>query len=329
MALTAAALLGVAFGTWLVLHFGLEQVTQAFFSAGWEGMLAVSAVYFASVAICGVAWQMLLVEWRRGMTLAFFWARWLRDSTNNLVGLVPAMGEVAAGRELTLHGLPAGVAAATTVVDLTLELVSQLVFTLVGVAILLLQHPAADTGWRVALGVAVFACGLGGFFVAQHKGLFSFIETLPDRVGWTAAWGTSANVGIHAGIKEIYRHGGRVAANFVLHLAAWIVGAAEAWVALWFMGHPISFAEALVIESVVHALRGAAFLVPFGAGVQEGGFLLTGALFGLSPQLALGLSLLRRAREILCGVPCLIGWQLIEPWRLWKSSRRASEAPRG
>jgi putative membrane protein len=323
--LTVAALLGVVFGIWLILHFGLDQVGQAFLSAGWQGMLAVSAVYFASLALCAGAWQALLVSRHSNMAIAFFWARWLRESTNNLIAIVPAMGEMVGVRELTLRGLRVGTAAATTVVDLTLELASQLVFTLLGVAILLLRSPSDETGWQIALGVAVFACGLGGFFVAQHKGLFGFIETLPDRLGWTRAWGSaSENVGIHAGIKEIYRHRGRVAVNFIVHLAAWVVGAAEAWVALWFMGHPVGFAEALVIESLVHALRGAAFVVPWGAGVQEGGFIVAGALFGLSPQLALGLALLRRAREIITGVPSLIIWQGLEPWRLWKRRDRSS-----
>lgn len=327
VALTLAALLGVALGIWLVLHFGLEQVGEAFLSAGWQGMLAISAVYFVSLALCAVAWQVLLISQRANTSLIFLWVRWLRDSTANLLAIVPAVGEVVAVRELTLHGVPLGTAVATTVVDLTMELASQLVFTLLGVVILILQHPSDAIGWQLGLGVAICAAGIGGFFVAQHKGLFGFLETIPDRLGWTSTWGsTSEHVGIHAGIKEIYRHGGRVAANFFLHLAGWLTAAGETWVALWFMGYSVSFAEALVIESIVFALRTAAFVVPWAAGVQEGGFIVAGALFGLSPQVALGLSLLRRAREIVTSVPSLIIWQLIEPWRLWKGRQRSSSA---
>jgi uncharacterized membrane protein YbhN (UPF0104 family) len=134
-------------------------------------------------------------------------------------------------------------------------------------------------------------------------------------------------VGIHAGIKEIYRHGIRVSANFALHLGGWLVGAGETWVALWFMGHPVSVTDAIVIESMVYALRTAAFVVPWGAGVQEGGFIVAGALFGLSPQVALALSLLRRAREIITGVPNLIAWQCLEPLRLWRGRRRSPSPP--
>jgi hypothetical protein len=54
--------------------------------------------------------------------------------------------------------------------------------------------------------------------------------------------------------------------------------------------------------------------------VQEGGYLALGALFGLDPDIALGLSLLKRAREVLTGVPCLLAWQVLETRRLWRAS---------
>ncbi len=40
-------------------------------------------------------------------------------------------------------------------------------------------------------------------------------------------------------------------------------------------------------------------------------------------SVALGLSLLRRAREIVTGVPSLIIWQCLEPWRLWRNRGRS------
>jgi putative membrane protein len=317
---TFLALAGVALCIWLVVHFGLEQVGEAFLRAGWQGVLAISAVYFASLILCALAWWALHVKAHSIAALSFLWARWLRDSTANLLAVVPAAGEVVAVRELMLHGEPLGMAAALTVVDLTMELASQLLFTLLGVTILIAERPSEMTGWWLAAGLAICAVGIAGFVVAQHKGLFRFLETLPDRLGWTRAWSSlSESDGIHAGIKEIYRHRARVFASFALHLAGWIAGAGEAWVGLWFMGNPVSFADALVIESMVYALRTGAFIVPWSAGVQEGGYIVAGALFGLPPQLALGLSLLKRAREIVTGVPALIIWQCLESWRLWRN----------
>lgn len=323
--LTFAALVGVAFGTWLVLHFGLEQIGEAFLSAGWQGILAISAVYFASLVLCALAWGALFVTCAPKTLRLLLWVRWLRDSAANLLAVVPALGEAVAARELTLHEVPLGMAVATTVVDLTMELASQLLFTLLGVTLLLAERPDETTGWWLAAGLTICALGIAGFILAQHKGLFRFLETLPERLGWTRAWGgVPEYLGIHAAIEEIYRHRARVVASLALHLTAWLVGALETWVALWFMGHSVSLADALAIESMVYALRTAAFIVPWAAGVQEGGYIVAGALFGLSPQLALGVSLLKRAREVITGVPSLVIWQCLEPWRLWRSSSRSS-----
>jgi hypothetical protein len=50
--------------------------------------------------------------------------------------------------------------------------------------------------------------------------------------------------------------------------------------------------------------------------VQEGAFLVLGTMFGLSPELGLSLSLVRRLRDLILGVPVLLAWQVIEGKRL-------------
>jgi hypothetical protein len=75
--------------------------------------------------------------------------------------------------------------------------------------------------------------------------------------------------------------------------------------------------EVLILESLAFALRSAAFAVPAAVGVQEGGYVALGALFGLGPEIGLALSLLKRAREVLLAVPALLGWKLIE-FRDWR-----------
>jgi putative membrane protein len=321
--LTLAALAGIALGTWLILYFGLQQVGDAFLSAGWQGLMAISVAYFVSLVLCAVAWRALLIKAPNGI-VSWLWARWLRDSTGNLLAVVPAAGEVLAARELSLHGVPLGIAGASAVVDLTMEMASQLLFTFLGVAILLAERPGEASHWSVGVGLAVCAGAIGGFIVAQRKGLFQFLESLPDRLGWTQAWSSRPeSEKIHAAIQDIYARPRRLLAGFSLHFAGWIAGVGEAWLGLWFMGHPLGLADVLVIESLVFALRTAAFAVPWAAGVQEGGYVVAGSLFGLAPEVALGLSLLKRAREIATGVPSLIVWQYLESRRLWGNRGRS------
>lgn len=319
------ALLGLGIATGLILHFGWRQIGDAALAAGWQGLAAITAIYVVCALISALAWRVVVIDAPRGVFLICFWGRWLRESVGNLLALLPAAGEIAGARELTLHGVPPGMAGASTVVDLTLELVSQIVFTLLGLALFLIVHPGKRLGNWALTGLAISAAVVAAFILAQRKGLFALLEKLPERLdlkwGWRALPETES---VQAGIHKIYRQPRRLVAGGALHLLGWIVGASEAFVGLWFMGHALSWPDALILESLAFALRTAAFVVPARLGVQEGGYVVLGALFGLTPEVALGLSLLKRAREIVTGVPCLIFWQALEARRLWESRQHSS-----
>ncbi len=72
------------------------------------------------------------------------------------------------------------------------------------------------------------------------------------------------------------------------------------------LGHPVSLGRGFIVEALVQALRSAAFMVPGAVGIQEGAVIAACALVGVPPPLALVLALVRRARELLLGVPGLI-----------------------
>jgi hypothetical protein len=78
-----------------------------------------------------------------------------------------------------------------------------------------------------------------------------------------------------------------------------------------------------VIESLAQAVRSVAFFVPGAVGVQEGGFVVVGALFGVPSDAALSISLTKRIRELGLGLPGLAAWQLQE--LLLRRERRAME----
>jgi len=65
---------------------------------------------------------------------------------------------------------------------------------------------------------------------------------------------------------------------------------------------------------------GVGFLVPGALGVQEVSYIGLGAAFGLPPQLSLSLSLIRRARDIIIGIPALALWQVLEARQLRRNS---------
>ena len=326
LGLIIGALIGLAVATILIVHFGWRQVVDAALAVGWQGLVALIGIYLVCLVLCAVAWRIVILDAPRHAILVCLWARWLRESIGNLA-LIPTAGEIAGARELNRHGVRSGMAGASAIVDLTLELLSQIVFTLFGLALLITWYRGLAIGPWLVTGIAISALGAAGFILAQRKGLFRFLERLPEKLDLKWAWTVLPDAeGIHAGIETIYQHRARVLASGGVHLAAWVVGAGEAYVGLYFMGHAIAWSDALILESIAFALRTAAFVIPSRLGIQEGGYILLGAMFGLSPEVALALSLLKRGREIITGLPCLIIWQSVETRRLWARERGAKSS---
>jgi len=93
-------------------------------------------------------------------------------------------------------------------------------------------------------------------------------------------------------------------------------GSFEIWFVLRLFGHPVGVRAALVMESMTQALRNLAFIIPGGLGVQEGALVLFGHALGVNSELALAVSMAKRLREVLCGLPALASWQWVEGRRL-------------
>ncbi len=315
--LVFATIAGLAVSVYLLVDYGLSDVWDALLTAGWEGFAAVTIAHLVAIALCALAWRTLIAAAPPHAYLAFFWARFLRDGVNNLVGIVPCAGEMVGARELRLHGVPSGMAAATTVIDVTTELLSQLAFALLGLGVLIYVQPGGESAWWTGAGIAGATIILVGFILAQRNDLFRFVETLPSRLGLVQQWDETKDAApVHAAIQDIYRQRGRILAAIATHFVAWLARSVEAITALYLMNQSLPVLNIIAIEAIVYALRTIAFAVPSAIGVQEGGYVLIGAIFGLGPDTALALSLLKRAREVALGLPALMVWQFLETQRL-------------
>ncbi|HKF70496.1 MAG TPA: lysylphosphatidylglycerol synthase domain-containing protein [Stellaceae bacterium] len=311
----AMLLAGLALSAALVIWAGAGLVISAVLATGVAGVLAITLFNALPITVCGLAWRALIAPAPRRGVMLMIWARFLRSSVSELV---PIGGELLAIRAMTLHGVGTGTAGAATVVDLTLEFLSQLAFTALGLALLVLDgRNDALALWSAAgLGVAVLTAL--AFLMVQRSGLLHWLERLPHRLAAHAPWARLPElVGLHSEVQAIYRRPRAVVGSFLWHCLGWVAGAGEAWLALWLLDAPLGLREVLILESLALALRSVAFAVPAAVGVQEGSYVALGALFGLGPEIGLALSLLKRAREVLLAVPALLGWKLIE-FRDWR-----------
>jgi glycosyltransferase 2 family protein len=304
------ALIGV-----LVGYFGADAVIRSLIAIGWAGFTTVCLIHLALIAVMGMAWWVLLPGTRLWISI---WGRLVRDAASEVLPLSQVGGYVLGARAIALTGVPGTSAAASTIVDVSLEFIAQIAFTGLALAWLIRLWPGAPVALPVAIGLAAAVILAAGLLVAQRRG-FGLIDRVAGILGrdWLEKTAVGAAV-LHSAIGEIYRRRSRLCASFILHLVCWIAATVEIWLALRFAGAPLDFGVVLVIEGLLYAVRSVAFAVPNAVGVQEGAYIMLGGSFGLTPEMALALSLLKRARDLALGLPVLAAYQLLESGRLWR-----------
>jgi glycosyltransferase 2 family protein len=299
----------------LVGYFGADAVIRSLLAVGWVGFLTICLTHLALIAAMGIAWWALLPGTK---PLIFVWGRLVRDAGSEVLPLSQVGGYVLGARAVAFAGVSGTSAAASTIVDVSLEFVAQIAFTGLALVWLIRLSPDAPVVVPVAIGLIVAGILAAGLLIAQQRG-FNLIDRLAGALGrdWLDRTATGA-AALHTAISAIYERRVRLCVNFVLHLVCWIAATLEAWLALRFAGAPLGFEVVLVIEGLLYAIRSVAFAVPNAVGVQEGAYIMLGGSFGLTPEMALALSLLKRARDLALGLPVLAACQLLEGGRLWR-----------
>ncbi len=319
------ALAGLLLGTALVGYFGFGEVAHALLAVGWTGLLAIIAYHLAGSALLGLSWHVLSP--RPAPLRAFIWGRLIRDSGSELLPLSQLGGFVMGARAATLAGVGGTAATASTIVDVTLEVLGQLGYTALGLLLLARLKPDDPLiGW-VALGIVAGVATVVLFIVFQRRAI-GRMEELVRRVA--QRWSRTAALEpqpLFREIHAIYRRPRALYLGALLHWTAWVASSVEAWLALRLMGAPIGIDAVIVIESLLYAVRSVAFAVPNAVGVQEGAYIMLGAVFGLTPEVALALSLLKRARDLVIGAPALIVWQIQESRRMLRGRARPATVP--
>jgi glycosyltransferase 2 family protein len=306
------AALGILIALLLVSYFGFGNVVSAVGRIGWPQFGVIVGLQMVLFVILGLAWDLItpLRTMRRPWVLV--WGRMVRDSSANCLPFSQVGGFVFGARAITLHGVEWHTATASTVVDVTAEFLAQIAFACIGLGILLLRAPRSGLAVPAEVGIGLAVLGCFGFIWVQ-KGAAPIFARLGRRIArrWFANAEERMEV-LQAELGLIYGHTGKLALGFMVHLIGWMGTGLAGWIIYRALGVPIHFDDALAIEALLSAAAAVAFLVPVNAGVQEAGYAALGAIFGVSPELSLGVSLIRRARDMAVGVPILLIWQFLE-----------------
>jgi putative membrane protein len=318
--------LGLALFAWLVFDEGAERVLGGVAMVGLPGILAVCALYPVATAANTMCWRLLFPDpgsGARPRLVQLLWPHWLCDAINWLLPAAQVGGDVARAHLASSLAIPgAGAvggigAAASVVADITAGVLTEAVFALLGFVLLLLHGSSEGALAATAAGAFLLALFTALFWLAQRAGMFRRAAGLLRHLAGPGFAAIAARAeDLDAAVLAIYaRRGDFLLAN-AWRLAGWLIGTLEVWLILYFLGHPLGLLDCLILESLSQAVRHAAFLVPGGLGVQEGGFILLGHVVGLHPDMALALSLVKRVREVALGLPALAWWQAAEGRRL-------------
>ncbi len=308
---------GLAVITGLVIYFGAAGVLRALTSVSALGAAKYLAAQLGLLLGLGLCWRILLRSHQKGSFWLCVWGRAVRDATGEFLPFSQVGGYVLGARVMRLGGVATTDAVASTLGDVTTEFLAQLVFVGIGLVILAHKVPHSDLLLPVSAGLAV-AVALGvGLIVAQRGSGTKLFSALALRIAGTTGQGAADNLGrLQSTLDGMYTQHHRLAWASFFHLLCWGGTGTASYIGFHALGVPLTWMDAVCIEAMLHAIMALAFFIPGRVGVQEAAYTLLGGLFGIPPDIALSLSLLRRARDFVIAVPVLIVWQGLEARQL-------------
>jgi putative membrane protein len=310
--------LGLALLITLVVRADFAAMLQTLAIGGWALLWLVPyrAAYFLLYAI---GWFSLLRPYdpeRRAGLGYVFWVTTVREAIDRLLPVASIGGGVVGVRLMRWRDLAAAPVGATVIVEILLTLIALYLFAALGLFLLLDYDQTGEQYHRIVL-VLLFALPIPVVtaLLLRYGSVFGRLQKfLPPLVGAGALSAGAASLDFE--LRANFHRAWTLLFTGALQFAAFVSGSFEIWLALRLFGHPVGAKAALVLESMTQAMRHLAFVVPAGLGVQEAGLVLFGHALGISSELALAVSMAKRMREVLCGLPALISWQWLEGRRL-------------
>jgi len=296
----------------LIALEGAGTIADLLSRAGWILLLLVP-LQLLPLYLDVLGWRMLILT-RVRVPMLFLIAT-VRQAVNRLLPVANVGGEIIGIRLLRQQGLDGTAATASVIIELLLALVAQYFFVALGVMCLFARTDNARVMHALIVGLAACLPPLVLMVVVlRHGQVFLRIEHMAKRLfsRWLDGQGLDHGARLDAKIRETFAARPRIFQALGWQFAGFVVGSSETWLALRWLGHPVSVADALVLESLTQAAKSVFFMVPAALGVQEAGLVGAGLLLGLGSDVALALSLAKRMREVLFGLPALAAWQWME-----------------
>lgn len=310
-------LLGLGLFAYIASQADLAEVWRRVVELGPWGALAVCAVYFGVFMIDTASWQLTFQSvGLNAVWLGRLWkVRMVGEALNLILPAASLGGEpVKAVLLKNAYDIDYREGGASVVIAKTVNLLALLVFAAVGL-VLALRAGALPAPYDTlaGAGLGALAFGVAGFYLVQRWRAASRLARWLTR--WRIGRPLERFLQEIAAVDDYFAHfyarrPGRFAGALALAFANWVFGAAEIYVIMWFLGLPMTIAEAWLVESVAQLVRAGAFFIPAGLGVSEAALVLVYDALTGRPALGFAVALIRRGRELLW-----VAWGLWLGWR--------------
>ena len=315
-------IIGLVAMTGLIAWQGVGDISELILASSWP-ILWVPLAWSPTIFLGALTWHLLFEPEQEPPYKEIFMALWMGRAINTLLPVASIGGEVIKARMLILWGHPKAEASASVVVDKTVQVFGLIIWGLIGA--LLLVHYSIDQDLVAAalIGFFILGAGTAGFVLVQKAGIVRAAVNSAHIITKSDYFGDMKDGAdqVDACVRNSYSRPWRLTQSIFWRVLTLLLQSAEVWVAAYVLGHPISIMEAIFLKSLTSTLSDIAFIIPNAYGIQEGAFVVLGAMIGLPADLMLAISLSIRIRELIIDVPGLVIWQHAEGRHFFKKHR--------
>ena len=308
-------LLGLSLLVYVLSQADLQQIWQQIANLSGVALGIIFLIYILYFGADAVSWQFAFetvpvnLQWAGRLYLI----RMIGEAYNNITPMGSVGGEpLKAWLLKSNYSVPLRDSGASLILAKTASMFSLVLFAF-GAMFVAYEHPSLSATHLTMMTAAFawFVFNIVVFFLMQHLRLSSFTAT---RLGRSRFGEKLAHlvVGMHGMDDQFARfyseHRAKLWWAMAWAMLNWTLGAAELYAIFYFIGYPVTWAEAWLLESMVQLIRTVAFFIPAGIGAQEGTLMFAYAAITGNPTPGIAAALIRRFRELVwIGLSLLVG----------------------
>ena len=313
----AFLLAGLALFIWSLKFVDISRVFDLIGNIGF-GFVLIMLVYGFVTYLDAISWHYNFTPEiaRRFSSLKLWRIRQIGEAYNILTPLGTMGGEPVKAQLLKdHHHLTFKQGLASIVITRTTFLTALIIFFIPGIyliqtsQILTLEFKSVSMAGMIIFTILIFL-----FFLFQITGMLGVLASWAAKVfkknkeeGFLGQL-SELNVLMSKFYKD-YRE--RTYLSILYAFIGWVVGLGELYLTLYFLGYDPSLQELWIIEALVQLVRVGSFYIPLSLGAQEGGLILIFVALGMSADLGLTVSFVRRIKEMIwVSAGLLLGWSL-------------------